>query len=99
MANRIPHLCPSCNSMLRVTGLQCRECQTQVSGVFALPLLARLTVEEQEFIIDFIKNRGNTKEVVKKMGLSYPTVRNMFDELIGKIKKLEIVIRTESYEN
>jgi hypothetical protein len=30
----------------------------------------------------FIKNRGNIKEIEKELGISYPTVRRLLDEVI-----------------
>ena len=33
----------------------------------------------------FIKNRGNIKEVEKELGISYPTVRNRLDTVIGAL--------------
>ncbi len=54
-----------------------------------MPLLAKLTSEEQDFIIDFIKSSGSLKEMAVKMKLSYPTVRNILDDLIMKIRDLQ----------
>ncbi|MDR1055104.1 MAG: DUF2089 domain-containing protein [Prevotellaceae bacterium] len=89
MANKLPYLCPSCGGQLKVIGLQCNRCETQVSGVFDLPVLARLSTDDHKFIVDFVKSGGNIKDMVRQLGLSYPTVRNMLDEIILKIKNYE----------
>jgi len=52
-------------------------------------MLARFSQQEQEFIIDFVKSSGSLKIMAQKLGLSYPTVRNMLDDLIQKIEKNE----------
>jgi len=53
-------------------------------------MFALLTVEEQKFILTFVKSSGSLKEMASLLSLSYPTVRNMLNEIIQKI---------ESYEN
>lgn len=47
-----------------------------------------LTVEEQEFVLGFLYNSGSLKDMARDLGKSYPTVRNMLDDLIQKIKSL-----------
>lgn len=89
MIKLLPHTCPSCAAVLKVTSLGCEKCETVVSGKFNLPLLAKISVEDQRFIIDFIKSSGSLKDMSQKLGLSYPTVRNMLDDLILKISKNE----------
>ena len=85
----LPTVCPSCYEQLRVERLKCGNCQTEVSGLYDLPVPARLTPQEQEFIIAFICSSGSLKEMAKYLKLSYPTVRNMLDEIIQKIKNYE----------
>jgi hypothetical protein len=57
--------------------------------VFDLPGLARLSTENQDFILQFIKSSGSLKEMAKLLKLSYPTVRNRLDEIIEHIKNGE----------
>lgn len=87
MQKKIPHVCPACAAPLKVTSLACDQCETVVSGVFDLPVLARFTQEEQEFIIDFVKSSGSLKIMAQKLGLSYPTVRNLLDDIIAKVER------------
>jgi hypothetical protein len=49
-----------------------------------------LEQREQDFIIDFIQCSGSLKLMAQKLKLSYPTVRNMLDDLIRKIDELKI---------
>lgn len=86
---RLPLQCPACDSSLKVGRLFCGECNTEVCGNFELPLLARLMEKEQLFVIDFIKSSGSLKDMAKNMGVSYPTVRNILDDLIDKLNKIE----------
>ncbi len=85
----LPTLCPSCQSQLKVTGLKCGNCRTEVTGLYELPTLLRLSEEELRFIIRFVKNSGSLKNMSTELKLSYPTVRNMLNEIIQKMEDYE----------
>lgn len=85
MQKNLPHICPSCSATLKVKCLVCEQCNTEVSGIFNLPLLAALSTQEQDFIIAFVKSSGSLKLMAQQLGLSYPTVRNLLDDIIEKI--------------
>lgn len=85
----LPLQCPSCESPLQVGKLFCKECGTEVCGSFELPPLARLSEKEQQFVLSFIKSSGSLKDMAKNMGVSYPTVRNVLDDLIEKLIEIE----------
>ena len=48
-----------------------------------------LPPEDQRFITAFIKTSGSIKLMAEQMSLSYPTVRNILDDIIDKINHLE----------
>jgi len=85
----LPTSCPSCNAHLKVTCLKCPDCNTEVHGAFDLPVYVLLPQKDQNFILKFIKYSGSLKEMANDLKLSYPTVRNMLDEIIEKITHLE----------
>ena len=84
----LPTHCPSCQAKLQVKSLHCEQCNTEVNGQYQLPVFTLLSIEDQEFIISFVKNSGSLKEMASHMKLSYPTVRNILNEIISKIEKL-----------
>ncbi len=86
---KLPAICPACQGRLKVKELFCEKCDTEIEGLFDLPLLSQLSVEDRRFITDFIKASGSLKEMAKLLRLSYPTVRNRLDEVIERIKILE----------
>ena len=90
MNPKLPANCPSCENQLSVTELSCPECQTRVSGTYRLPLLLQIPEEEQQFILDFFLSSGSLKEMANHLGKSYPTVRNKLDDIIEKIKNLQL---------
>lgn len=85
----LPICCPSCGDRLRVRRLSCPACETQIEGDYPLPPFVLLPVEEQRFLLDFVKCGGSLKEMAAQRGVSYPTVRNRLDELIEHLKQLE----------
>lgn len=85
----LPIYCPSCKEQLKVKCLKCESCHTEVSGSYDLPILALLPESDQQFILRFVINSGSLKEMASELKLSYPTVRNMLNEIIEKIKKDE----------
>ena len=89
MKTNLPYSCPGCAALLKVTSLTCAQCGTVVSGTFPLPALSQLSPEEQQFVLDFIKCSGSLKIMAQKLRLSYPSVRNLLDEIIEKIMQNE----------
>lgn len=89
MENKLPIICPSCDSILKVSQMKCDHCETTVNGNYDLPLLLKLPREEQNFILEFFLNSGSIKEMAKQADLSYPTMRNKMDDLIEKIQNLK----------
>ena len=85
----LPVNCPSCQAQLKVKSLKCEQCQTEVSGSYDLPVLVTLSENDQHFITRFVINSGSLKEMATELKLSYPTVRNMLNDVIEKIKSHE----------
>jgi len=54
-----------------------------------MPALALLPEADQRFVIRFVLNSGSLKEMASELKLSYPTVRNMLNEIIEKLKSYE----------
>ena len=85
----LPTRCPACNSQLKVKSLVCEQCRTEIQGQYELPALAKLSPDDQAFMLEFIKASGSLKEMARLLRLSYPTVRNRLDEVIERVKILE----------
>ena len=85
---RFPAHCPSCAAPLKVTRLDCTECDTAVIGGFHLPPLARLAPEDQAFVFCFLQTGGNLKDMAEHYGVSYPTLRNRLDNLVEHLDSL-----------
>ncbi|HOC93251.1 MAG TPA: DUF2089 domain-containing protein [bacterium] len=79
--------CPVCNNTLMISRLSCSECNTAIEGEFGHGLFSDLTDEERRFVELFVVSRGNIKEMEKRLGVSYPTVRNRLDAIIEKLNR------------
>lgn len=85
----LPCYCPSCKLQLKVKSLKCENCQTEVSGSYELPPLVLLSPDEQFFVLQFVKHSGSLKDMASLLNLSYPTVRNLLNDIIEKIESYE----------
>ena len=74
--------CPCCNETLRVTTLQCPECGMEMKNDFKLSAFDRLSNEQYAFLIEFLQQRGNLKNVQSELGVSYPTAKKKLDDLL-----------------
>lgn len=82
---RIPNACPACDGALQVTHLACPTCDMQLEGRFDFPALMRLSRDDIDFVLAFVRCSGSLKELGKLRGQSYPTVRNRLNEIIERL--------------
>lgn len=78
----MPSECPVCKSELIVTTLDCRECDTTISGRFFTGPFAALSQEQLQFIELFVRKEGKINRLEPELGISYPTIRNRLHEII-----------------
>ncbi len=62
------------------------EKQVAIEGQFRLPELARLTLEDQVFIIAFLRSHGSIKEMEQVFGVSYPTIKARLNRIAGQLE-------------
>ncbi len=86
---KLPCICPSCQNQLKVKSLKCEHCETEVNGLYDLPILSQLSSEDQTFILNFVKHSGSLKDMASLLNLSYPSVRNKLDDIILKLNAHE----------
>ena len=60
-----------------------------IEGSFELPPLARLSGEDQIFVIAFLRSHGSIKEMERIFGTSYPTVKNRLNRVSGQLEFVE----------
>ncbi|HQR79015.1 MAG TPA: DUF2089 domain-containing protein [Actinomycetota bacterium] len=80
-----PSACPVCTQGLILTRLTCPSCHTEISGTFAQCRFCQLNAEDKTLLEVFLRSRGNMRDVQSHLGVSYPTARQRFHELLGRL--------------
>ena len=52
-----------------------------IEGSFELPPLARLSSDDQVFVMAFVRAHGSIKEMEQVFGISYPTVKSRLNRI------------------
>ena len=60
---------------ITVERVRLAESGAALEGVWELPQLARLSAEDQVFVIAFVRSHGSIKEMERVFGVSYPTIK------------------------
>lgn len=59
----------------------CGSCDVRLEGEFEVPALARLSLEDQAFVVAFVRHHGSIKKMESLFGVSYPTVKNRLNSI------------------
>lgn len=78
-------VCPCCNGHMQVTEYRCKKCGITISGDFQKSNFWNLDALQLKFAEIFLKNRGNIKDVEKELGVSYPSVKKLLDNLVSSL--------------
>lgn len=82
---KIPEQCPSCGGELHITRLACPACGTEVHGQYPRDLFSRLSPTDYQFVVLFVRSRGNVKEMERELGISYWTIRSKLNEIVAQL--------------
>jgi hypothetical protein len=76
--------CPICDRDLIITRLFCDHCGTSISGQFKMTSspFNRLNEEQMDFLLTFIRCEGKFNRMEEELSLSYPTIKNRFNEIL-----------------
>ena len=80
-----PSECPVCGDTLITTRKGCLHCGTEIAGEFASCEFCNLNQADLDLLKVFLASRGNLREVEKHLGVSYPTARARFTDLLVKL--------------
>ncbi|NDL59830.1 DUF2089 domain-containing protein [Phytoactinopolyspora mesophila] len=90
MTHQPPRDCPVCADVLNVTRLACDGCGTELSGRFTSCAYCSLSIQDRKILSVFLASRGNMKEFARELGVSYPTARIRYAELLGRLDIEEV---------
>jgi hypothetical protein len=80
---KILEACPTCGGDFAVTELTCTVCETVVRSRYNPCPFCSLSPEDLGFMLVFVKNRGNVKDMERELGVSYWTIRGRLNEVIN----------------
>lgn len=60
--------------------------QIAVEGEFTLPQLAQLSLEDQVFVMAFLRSHGSIKEMEQTFGVSYPTIKARLNRISSQFE-------------
>jgi hypothetical protein len=74
-----------CSERLHVTQLGCENCGTGITGEFQQCDFCALDGKDLDVLRVFLGSRGNMKDLERHLGVSYPTARARFDDVMRKL--------------
>ena len=92
---RAPSTCPVCSDQLITLRVGCATCGTELSGHFEQCRYCRLDAADLEVLEVFLRSRGNLRDVQAHLGVSYPTARQRFGELLARLGLAEPAAATD----
>ncbi len=78
------------NKSLIVERVRLTENDIAIEGPFELPALAKLTIEDQVFVMAFVGTHGSIKEMEKVFGVSYPTIKGRLNKISEQLQLVDI---------
>jgi hypothetical protein len=79
--------CANCDTPMTVTRMVCSDCNVKLETDFEIPALARLSLEDQVFVMAFLRHHGSIKRMERLFGISYPTVKNRLNAIVAALDK------------
>jgi hypothetical protein len=70
---------------MTISRTHCGECKVSLEGEFEVSPLARLSLDDQLFVIAFIRHHGSIKRMESLFDISYPTVKNRLNAIQAQI--------------
>ena len=79
--------CPECNRPFKITRLACSACNLALEGEIELSPLSQLSLDDQAFVMAFVRHHGSIKKMEELFGISYPTVKNRLNAVTAQFDK------------
>lgn len=72
---------------MEISHTHCADCDATLEGQFEISALARLSLEDQMFVVAFVRHHGSIKRMEGLFGISYPTVKNRLNALAAQLDR------------
>jgi len=70
-----------------VVRMACPSCGLSVEGDFEVSPLGKLSINDQAFVIAFVRHHGSIKKMESIFAISYPTVKNRLNAISATLDK------------
>lgn len=77
--------CPDCRHPMQLTRASCGDCGVSLEGSFEVSPLARLSQEDQVFVVAFLRHHGSIRRMEDLFEISYPTVKNRLRTIVAQL--------------
>ena len=67
--------------------MHCSSCDVGLESEFEISPLGRLPLEDQVFVIAFLRHHGSIKSMEGLFGVSYPTVKNRLNAIARELDR------------
>jgi hypothetical protein len=74
-----------CGDQLQITRLGCPSCGSELAGRFSSCEYCGLGEHDRQILRTFLVSRGNMRDLARDLGVSYPTARQRFADLLAKL--------------
>lgn len=96
---RLVSQCPVCQQNLKISALQCPDCGLELRNSFEMSAFDKLGNDQYDFLMTFLKHRGNLKNLQEELQISYPLAKKRLDELLLTLGIAEVMPEEEPEEN
>jgi hypothetical protein len=72
---------------MTVARVCCKACDATTDGDFEVSPLASLPLEDQLFVVAFLRHHGSLRRMEELFGISYPTVKNRLNAIVGRLDR------------
>lgn len=90
--------CPSCGGALKIAVLRCSDCGLELHNDFQRSPFDSLTADQTEFLISFLRQRGNMSSLQAELGISYPTAKKRLENLLTALELSDNTSQIEEKE-
>ena len=79
--------CPDCKQPMKFSKAVCPSCGITVDGDFEVSPLGKLSLDDQAFVMAFVRHHGSLKKMESLFDISYPTVKNRLNAIAASLDR------------
>lgn len=79
--------CPDCKQPMKLSKAVCPSCGITVEGDFEVSPLGKLPLDDQAFVMAFVRHHGSLKKMEGLFDISYPTVKNRLNAIAAALDR------------